>query len=276
MSFGAIFGATALIGAVGLLIGVFLTAAGKKFAVEVDPREVAVREALPGNNCGGCGYPGCDGLAEAIAKGEAAVDACPVGGSEVGNIIAGIMGQAGRESVRMAAFVKCSGTCDRVKNLYDYTGVQDCEMASLLPGAGIKACSYGCLGFGSCVKVCKFDAIHIVNGVAVIDREACKDCGMCILKCPRHLIELLPYDQGAVVACNSKARGKEVMNACTVGCIGCKKCERTCPQKAIRVDDNLPRIYASLCVGCGECAKACPRHIIQVKASGEAEIKISA
>lgn len=80
MNIGAIIAATVLVAAVGLFIGVFLGVAGKKFAVEVDEKEVAVREALPGNNCGGCGYPGCDGLAAAIAKGEAPVNGCPVGG----------------------------------------------------------------------------------------------------------------------------------------------------------------------------------------------------
>ena len=75
--------AAVLVGGVGLFIGVFLGLAGKKFAVEVDEKEVAVREQLPGNNCGGCGYPGCDGLAAAIAKGEAPVNACPVGGAPV-------------------------------------------------------------------------------------------------------------------------------------------------------------------------------------------------
>ena len=71
--------AALVVGGTGLFIGVFLGIAGIKFAVEVDEKEVAVREALPGNNCGGCGFPGCDGLAAAIAKGEAPVNACPVG-----------------------------------------------------------------------------------------------------------------------------------------------------------------------------------------------------
>ena len=93
MNISAIIAATILVAAVGLFIGVFLGAAGKKFAVEIDEKEVAIREALPGNNCGGCGYPGCDGLAAAIAKGEAPVNRCPVGGEPVGKIIAGIMGR---------------------------------------------------------------------------------------------------------------------------------------------------------------------------------------
>ena len=199
MNISAIIAATILVAAVGLFIGVFLGAAGKKFAVEIDEKEVAIREALPGNNCGGCGYPGCDGLAAAIAKGEAPVNRCPVGGEPVGKIIAGIMGQAAVETARQVAHVKCSGTCEKAKEEYIYTGVEDCEMLPFVPNGGAKTCTYGCCGFGSCVKVCPFDAIHIVDGIAVVDKEACKACGKCVAKCPRHLIELIPYDQKMAV-----------------------------------------------------------------------------
>ena len=72
--------ATLLIGLVGLFVGVFLGIAGIKFKVETDPKEEEVLNALPGNNCGGCGFAGCSGLAAAIAKGEAPVNGCPVGG----------------------------------------------------------------------------------------------------------------------------------------------------------------------------------------------------
>ena len=226
MNISAIIAATILVAAVGLFIGVFLGAAGKKFAVEIDEKEVAIREALPGNNCGGCGYPGCDGLAAAIAKGEAPVNRCPVGGEPVGKIIAGIMGQAAVETARQVAHVKCSGTCEKAKEEYIYTGVEDCEMLPFVPNGGAKTCTYGCCGFGSCVKVCPFDAIHIVDGIAVVDKEACKACGKCVAKCPRHLIELIPYDQKVAVDCSSHDKGKQVMDACEIGCIGCKKCEK--------------------------------------------------
>ena len=240
MNIGAIIAATVLVAAVGLFIGVFLGVAGKKFAVEVDEKEVAVREALPGNNCGGCGYPGCDGLAAAIAKGEAPVNGCPVGGEPVGKIIAGIMGQEVVETARQVAYVKCAGTCEKTKENFAYTGVEDCEMMAFVPGGGAKACTYGCLGFGSCVKVCPFGAIDVVNGVAVVDKEACKACGKC-----------------------SHAKGKAVTSACEVGCIGCKKCEKTCPNGAITVDEFCAHIDYSKCTNCGACKEACPRHIIQ-------------
>lgn len=262
MNFEAIIMATVVVAAVGLFIGIFLGVAGKKFAVDVDEKEVMIREALPGNNCGGCGFPGCDGLAAAIAKGEAPVNGCPVGGDPVGKVIAGIMGQEAVETARMMAFVKCAGTCEKTKENYTYTGVEDCEMASYLPGGGAKSCSHGCLGYGSCVKACPFHAIEIVEGVAVVDREKCKACGKCVAKCPRHLIELVPYEQLTLVSCNSHDKGKAVTNACEVGCIGCKKCEKTCPNQAITVTDFCAHIDYSKCTNCGACQEVCPRHII--------------
>ena len=153
MNIGAIIAATVLVAAVGLFIGVFLGVAGKKFAVEVDEKEVAVREALPGNNCGGCGYPGCDGLAAAIAKGEAPVNQCPVGGAPVAAKIGEIMGVAAEEGERKVAFVKCAGTCEKAGRDYEYTGNEDCAAMAFVPNGGPKSCNYGCLGYGSCVKV---------------------------------------------------------------------------------------------------------------------------
>ena len=120
MNIGAIIIATVVVAAVGLFIGIFLGVAGKKFAVETDEKEIAVREALPGNNCGGCGFPGCDGLAAAIAKGEAPVNGCPVGGDSVGRIIAGIMGQEVKETARQVAYVNVPEPAKNKKRLSIY------------------------------------------------------------------------------------------------------------------------------------------------------------
>ena len=172
--------ATAVVGIVGIFVGLFLGVAGIRFKVKVDEKQEAVLAALPGNNCGGCGYAGCSGLAAAITKGEAAVNACPVGGDPVGKKIAAILGVEAENSVRLTAFVACQGDCDRTKSDYEYFGAEDCRMMGFVPGGGPKSCSSGCLGFGTCVEVCPFDAIHVVNGVAVVDREACKACGKCV------------------------------------------------------------------------------------------------
>ena len=261
MSVTGIILAAVIVGGTGLFIGVFLGVAGKKFAVEVDEREEAILGVLPGNNCGGCGYPGCDGLAAAIAKGEAPVNGCPVGGEPVVKVIAAIMGQEVVETARQVAYVKCAGTCEKTKDNYEYTGVEDCEMMAFIPGSGAKNCTYGCMGFGSCVKVCPFDAIHVVNGIAVVDQEACKACGKCVAKCPRHLIELVPYESRYLVRCASKDKGKLVMQACEAGCIGCKKCQRECPSGAVTVENNIAHIDTSKCTNCGTCASLCPRKV---------------
>lgn len=262
MDMMAVVAAAAAIGITGLLIGLLLGIAGKKFAVEVDEREAAVREILPGNNCGGCGYAGCDALAQAIAKGEAPTNGCPVAGPEIAKQIAAIMGESAEEADRQVAFVKCNGTCDKANVKYHYYGVQDCQKAAMVPGRGEKACSYGCMGFGSCVKACPFDAIHVVDGVAKVDKEKCKACKKCIAVCPNHLIELVPYESTVKVACSSKDRGPVVKQACDTGCIGCKICEKNCNFNAIHVEDNLAKIDYEKCKNCGLCAMKCPSKII--------------
>ena len=183
MDIQAIIIATAVVAVVGLIIGLLLGVAGEKLSVEVDEKEVAVRQELPGNNCGGCGYAGCDGLAKAIAAGEAPVNGCPVGGAPVAEKISAIMGVEAGNEVKKVAFVKCAGTCDKTKIKYNYYGIHDCRKLALIPGRGDKACSYGCLGYGSCVKECQFDAIKIVDGVAVVDKEKCFACGKCAKAC---------------------------------------------------------------------------------------------
>lgn len=258
--------AAAVVSITGLLLGLFLGVMGKKFYVEVDQKEIDVRNELPGNNCGGCGYAGCDALAKAIAAGEAKIDACPVGGAPVAAKIAEIMGQEATESVRMTAFVKCSGTCDKAKENYVYSGVMKCVDMNVVPNGGSKACTYGCMGYGSCVDVCEFDAIHVINGVAKVDKEKCKACGKCVATCPRNLIDLIPYKPKAkkkyVVECANKDKGKAVIDVCSTGCIGCGICEKTCKLDAIHVVDNVAIIDYSKCVGCGMCAQKCPKQVI--------------
>lgn len=254
--------ATVVVAAIGLFIGLFLGIAGMKFKVEVDEREEAVLAALPGNNCGGCGFPGCSGLAAAIVKKEAAVSTCPVGGEIVANKIAKIMGVEVGESMKTVAFVKCQGDCDKTKVDYEYSGAKDCGMLSFVPNGGPKTCNYGCLGFGSCVKACPFDAIHVENGVAVVDKEACKACGKCVAACPKNLIELIPYDAKYAVACSSKDKGPVVMKGCSVGCIGCTLCAKNCPNEAVKIDHFLSHIDQEKCVKCGACMEKCPKKSI--------------
>jgi Na+-translocating ferredoxin:NAD+ oxidoreductase RNF subunit RnfB len=254
--------ATVLIGAVGCLIGFFLTFSAKKFEVEVDPKETAILEALPGNNCGGCGFAGCADCAKAIAEGKAAVTQCPVGGAPVAQEIASIMGVDAGNETRMIAYVRCSGDCTKAKDKYIYSGVQDCNAAKFVPGGSHKACSFGCMGFGSCVKACEFDAIHVIDGIAKVDKEKCKACGKCIAACPQHIISMVPYDAAYIVSCRNEEKGKDVMKECSIGCIACHICEKNCPEHAITVNNNIAEIDQDKCVGCGICADKCPKKII--------------
>lgn len=254
--------AAAVVAVTGLLIGLLLGLASEKFKVEVDEREVMVREVLPGNNCGGCGYAGCDGLAKAIACGEAEVNACPVGGIDVADKIGEIMGVTAQEKVKEVAYVKCAGTCDKAGSKYHYYGINDCNVAMLAPGSGAKACEYGCLGLGSCVRACPFDAIHIVNGIAQVDKEKCVACGKCVVTCPKLLIEIVPYTAEYLVQCNSKDKGKAVKEKCDAGCIGCSMCQRVCEYNAVTVKNNLAYIDQNACTKCGACAAKCPTKVI--------------
>lgn len=254
--------AAVVVGGVGLFVALFLGIAAMKFKVEVDEREEKVLEVLPGYNCGGCGFAGCSGLAAAIAKGEAAVNGCTAGGETVSGKVAEIMGVEVTETERMTAFVKCSGDCDKTTVDYEYSGVQDCQMLSFVPNGGPKTCSYGCLGYGSCVKVCPFDAIHVENGVAVVDKEACKACGKCVATCPKNLIELIPYSSAYAVACSSKDKGPVTMKGCKVGCVGCTLCAKNCPAEAVTIQDSLSYIDQSKCKQCGVCMEKCPKKTI--------------
>ncbi len=254
--------AALMIGGIGLIVGIFLSFAGKAFFVPVDEREAEITEALPGANCGACGYSGCAALASAIAKGEAPVNACVVGQAPVAKAVGDIMGVTSDASERKVAFVRCIGDCERTEDRYQYTGAKSCLMTSYAPNKGPKSCSFGCTGFGDCVRVCEYDAMHIEKGIAVVDSEHCVDCRKCIKACPKGLIIEVPYGAASRIGCSSIEKGKTVMANCKAGCISCGKCERTCPQKAIAMGSGYPEINYALCNGCGLCKEACPRKCI--------------
>ena len=264
--------AIAIMGGLGLIFGLVLSAASKVFYVETDPRLEQLNECLPGANCGGCGYAGCGGYAEAVLKGEAEIGKCNSGGNECAQAMAAIMGIKAEAVSRKVALVRCSGekTYDKDGNLLtgarvkaNYEGLMDCLSATKVGGRGPLSCKYGCLGFGSCTKVCKYGAIKVVNGIAKVDEDLCVGCMACAQVCPRGLIVPVEPGRNVVIACNSMAKGAVTTRGCTVGCIGCGLCKRICPNGAITVTNNLAVIDYSKCDNCGLCATVCPKKLIK-------------
>ncbi len=243
------------------ILGLLLAFASKVFAVKTDERIEKISECLPGANCGGCGYTGCEALAKAIVEGKADVAACNSASDEKLEEIAAIMGVEAKTPVRYRAQVMCSGTHELAKKKYIYDGIADCVAANKLAG-GDKLCPNGCIGLGTCKAACKFDAIHIINGVAAVDYNKCRACGSCVAVCPKQIIKLIPFDSKHWVGCRSSDKGAVTRTYCDVGCIACKMCEKKCPAGAIKVDNFVASIDYEKCIGCGECEKTCPRKII--------------
>ena len=264
--------AIGILGGLGLIFGLVLAAASKVFHVETDPRLDQLNECLPGANCGGCGYAGCGGYAEAVLNGEAPIGKCASGGNECAQAMAAIMGVQAEEVTRKVALVRCSGEkrYDKSGNLVsgakikaEYEGFHDCIAASKVGGNGPLSCKFGCLGFGTCVKACKYDAISVVNGVAKVNEDRCVGCLACAAVCPRNLIVPVEPDRNVVIACASLAKGAVTTRGCTVGCIGCGLCKKICPKGAITVTNNLAVIDYTLCDNCGLCATVCPKKLIK-------------
>ena len=254
-----------ILGAAALLCAVLLTVASVFFGVKTDETEAAVRDCLPGANCGACGYSGCDGYAAALASGEEVrANLCIPGGDHTAADVAGLLGLAVEDVVERVAYVACNGSCavpDDKK--YLYTGPKTCRAANLAV-AGDRFCVYACLGYGDCMAVCPQGAIRITEqGVASVDPRKCTGCGMCERTCPNGIIHLVRDTARVVVKCSNHDKGAAAMKVCKNSCIACGKCERVCPEQAIRVENNLAVIDYERCIGCGLCREACPRHSIQ-------------
>jgi len=258
------------LGGIGVIFGILLSVAAKVFAVEVDERVEAINECLPGANCGACGYAGCSNFAEAVCKGEAEAGDCIPGGKETSQEIAKILGQDCAEQVPLVAVVYCIGDRNNARDSFVYHGSPSCKHAAQMAG-GFKACAYGCLGMGDCVDACPFDAMEMGDhGLPEIDRDRCEGCGLCVKACPRDIIKTVPQDfQYYQVLCNSRDRGKSVLNACSVGCNACRACIKACPQEAIALDNNLAVIDMNKCDGCGECVAKCRQGTIRTLEEGK-------
>ena len=246
-----------LVCVVGAIAGIMLTIAAKVMYVPVDERVEQLTEALPGANCGGCGFAGCSDYAGAIVNSGADINSCAVGGPACAAKLAEIMGMEAGSAEPQVATVRCGGYGEKTKKILEYKGVPTCKAnKSIYSGDG--ACMHGCIGLGDCVSACKFNAIGIVNGVAWVDRENCVGCGACAKACPNNLIALIPKSSLVYVACSNKDKGASTRKQCSAGCIACQKCVKTCKFDAISIVDNHAVIDPEKCKNCGMCAKVCP------------------
>lgn len=253
----------AVLSILGVVAAIVLYYVAQKFKVYEDPRIDDVEKMLPGANCGGCGYPGCRGLSDALVKADL-LDGlyCPVGGAAVMSGIATYLGKAAAEKDPMVAVVRCGGTCEARPKLNQYDGERRCSIASSLY-AGETACSFGCLGMGDCTVVCKFDAIKInpQTGLPEVDEEKCTACGKCVSACPKMIIELRKKGvkgKRVFVSCINKDKGAVTRKACSKGCIACTKCQKACPFEAITIENNLAYIDYNKCKLCRKCVLECP------------------
>ena len=250
---------------IGLVAAVLLYIVSQRFKVEEDPRIDEVESTLPGANCGGCGFPGCRGFADAYVKAEAGDLGrffCPVGGNPVMEKVAAVMGRTVEAKDPMIAVVRCAGTPQHRPAVAKYDGAVSCRVANNLFN-GDTGCSWGCLGLGDCETVCNFDAIHIDDErkLPVVDQDKCTACGACVKICPKHVLELRKKnvkDRRVFVSCINQEKGGVAKKACGVACIGCARCQKECPFDAIVVENNLAYIDFTKCKLCRKCVAVCP------------------
>ena len=263
-----IFWTIAVISLLGLLLAVVLFFIAEKFKVEEDPRIDEVEKVLPGANCGGCGFAGCRGFAQACVGAEG-LDSlfCPVGGNDTMKGVASCLGLKVAVKAPMIAVIRCNGSCENRPKTNDYNGILSCKVKSSLY-SGDTACAYGCVGCGDCVNVCKFDALHMdpITGLPVVDEDKCTGCGACEKACPKSLIQLRkkgPRNMRVFVSCVNKDKGGLARKACTAACIGCGKCVKLCPFEAITLENNLAYIDFNKCKMCKKCVEGCPTGAIR-------------
>ena len=244
-----------------IVFALLIVTVSKLCAVKEDEKAKAISEKLAGANCGGCGFAGCADFAKALSEGKADITGCGPTSKENKAEIANILGVPFSDSGDVFAVVHCGGG-ENAKDKFGYVGAEGCVAQSKFMG-GKKVCSFGCLGEGTCKSQCPYNAILIEKGVAKVDKALCEACGLCVKGCPKNIIELIPKSSKVYIACSSKCRGKDVMDACSFGCIGCGLCAKNCPENAITMVDNLPVIDYLKCTGCLTCVTKCPRKCIK-------------
>ncbi|MDR0601797.1 MAG: RnfABCDGE type electron transport complex subunit B [Treponema sp.] len=235
------------------------------FAVPHDPLVDEIRNALPGANCGACGFPGCDAYAAAVAGGKTGITGCSAGGQKTAEALSALMGVSGTV-IPTVSFPGCQGSVAHTLKKGTYTGIETCRGAKISAG-GTKLCVFGCLGFGDCVKVCKFGALSMgENGLPCFDHSKCTGCKLCTSECPQQIIRNLPRNMhGAMVLCSNRSSVRAgIIKACKIACIKCGLCVKNCPQQCIIMENNLPRVDYATCTSCGTCAEKCPTKAFKI------------
>jgi len=246
-----------IVASIALLAGLLLSVSSIVFATPKDEKVEALAEALPGINCGACGYSGCEAYAVALAKKETQNGLCPPGGAEVVADIAEILGEAAGAIEKKIAVLKCQGHTGNTSAKMEYQGYDTCQAASLIYG-GDGTCQYSCLGKGDCQVACPEDAIEIVDGLAVVNASLCTGCSICAKTCPKNVIDILPEKFIQHVGCKNTDKGAQTRKVCKTGCIGCMRCKKVCEFDAITVENFLATIDYDKCTNCGSCVEACP------------------
>ncbi len=258
MSGDLIIRAISILGGLGFLMAIILVLAHSKLRVETDERLVQVINALPGANCGACGFPGCGAFAEKVVKGEVSPFGCPVANDEMREKIAEILGVESEGKEREIAVLICQGGKENCPRKFKFVGRKDCHTVSRF-FSGDKECVYACVGYGSCVAVCPFGAIRMgEDELPIIDEEKCTGCGICVKECPQKVLKLIPKTKLVYLACVSQDKGREVREVCKVGCFACGICIKVCPTNALKMVGNLPEMDFNLCTDCGICVHKCP------------------
>lgn len=262
--------ATIALGGLGLVAAVILYFVAKKFKVFEDPKIDEVETSLPAANCGGCGFPGCRAFAEATVKSSKENNSieglnCPVGGNDVMQQVAAILGLEVELKDPMIAVIRCNGSHTNSPSKVKYEGTSSCSFAHALY-AGDGGCMYGCLGLGDCEVACNFDALHMnpETGLPVVN-DKCTACNACVIACPRGIIELRkkgPKDRRIFVSCINEEKGGPAKKNCDVACIGCTKCEKECKFDAITINNFLAYIDFKKCTLCRKCVEVCPTNAI--------------
>ena len=257
-----ILSALAVVVSVGLFLGILLALFIHFLGIREDEKTKKIRDALPGINCGACGFKGCNDYAEALSKGNAKPNLCIPGAEATAKELGEILGVEVEQTKDFIAFVHCNGTCDVTSTTAIYDGVDTCRGRSMIYG-GLKSCRYGCLGCGDCAKVCVSDAISIENGIARVNTDRCVGCGMCAKTCPKNIISMIPQHAATAVFCCNKDKGADAIKVCKRACIACRKCVKACPSEAISIVDNCAVIDYTKCTECGLCAEVCPTGCLQ-------------